>query len=89
VPTAKPSTGRAVTDPRGPLAARRRPPEVRPCAVVRSSSLPCSARSPSPPLGNAPYTIEGDPVAEHLSFRYRSAYAFDGEVCDDVRAGCP
>jgi dienelactone hydrolase len=42
-----------------------------------------------PPLGNVPHTIEGDPVAEHLSFRYRSAYAFDGEVCDDVRAGCP
>jgi dienelactone hydrolase len=41
-----------------------------------------------PPLGNVPHLLEGDPVADHLSYHYRSAYAFDGQRCDDLRAGC-
>jgi pimeloyl-ACP methyl ester carboxylesterase len=41
------------------------------------------------PLGNVPHTLEGDEVAAHLSYKYRSAYAFDRQVCDDIRAGCP
>ena len=40
------------------------------------------------PAGNEPHTIEGERVADHLSYAFRSAYAFDGEVCEDVRAGC-
>jgi dienelactone hydrolase len=40
------------------------------------------------PEGNTPVTIGGDEVADHLSSRYRSAYALDGRVCEDVRAGC-
>jgi dienelactone hydrolase len=41
-----------------------------------------------PPLGNVPHTIGGDHVTDHLSFYYRSSYAFDGRRCDDVYAGC-
>jgi dienelactone hydrolase len=41
-----------------------------------------------PLAGNVPHTIEGEDVAEHLSFYYRSSYAFDGLDCDDLRAGC-
>ena len=37
---------------------------------------------------NVPYTLEGDPVADHLSFYFRSSYAFDGHRCADMRAGC-
>lgn len=37
---------------------------------------------------NVPHTIAGDGVADHLSFYYRSSYAFDGYRCDDLRAGC-
>jgi dienelactone hydrolase len=40
------------------------------------------------PHGNTPVTIGGDEVAAHLSFHRRSAYAVDGRVCEDVRAGC-
>jgi dienelactone hydrolase len=40
------------------------------------------------PEGNTPVTIEGDAVADHLSYKYRSAYAIDGAVCEDLRAGC-
>jgi dienelactone hydrolase len=42
-----------------------------------------------PLLGNVPHLLEGDAVADHLSYKYRSAYAFDGRVCEDLRAGCP
>jgi dienelactone hydrolase len=40
---------------------------------------------------NVPPRIGGRPVADRLSFHFRSAYAFDhGKVrCDDMRAGCP
>jgi pimeloyl-ACP methyl ester carboxylesterase len=38
--------------------------------------------------GNVPYEIEGMPVADRLSFYFRSAYAFDGVDCEDMRAGC-
>ena len=37
---------------------------------------------------NVPHTIAGEEVAEHLSFYYRSSYAFDGHRCDDIRGGC-
>ena len=37
---------------------------------------------------NVPYRIEGDAVGDHLSFYYRSSYAFDGQRCDDLYAGC-
>ena len=40
-------------------------------------------------LQNVPHTIEGESVADHLSIYHRSAYAFDGHRCDDMRAGCP
>jgi dienelactone hydrolase len=46
------------------------------------------AGSWDPVEGNVPVTIEGDAVADHLSYKYRSAYAVDGQVCEDVRAGC-
>ncbi len=39
-------------------------------------------------LQNVPHTIEGESVADHLSIYHRSAYAFDGHRCDDMRAGC-
>jgi hypothetical protein len=35
-----------------------------------------------------PHTIAGDRVVDALSYAYRSAYAFDGQVCEDLRAGC-
>ena len=41
-----------------------------------------------PGVGNVPYRIAGIPVAERLSFYLRSAYAFDGLECRDMRAGC-
>lgn len=37
---------------------------------------------------NVPHTIAGDAVADHLSFYYRSSYAFDGYDCGDMRLGC-
>ena len=37
---------------------------------------------------NVPYLIAGDVVAEHLSFYFRSFYAFDGLACADMRNGC-
>jgi dienelactone hydrolase len=37
---------------------------------------------------NVPHTISGDTVAGHLSIYHRSAYAFDGHRCDDMRTGC-
>lgn len=38
-----------------------------------------------PARGNVPHTIAGDRVADHLSFYYDSAYAFDGLSCLDMR----
>jgi dienelactone hydrolase len=40
---------------------------------------------------NHPARIGGQPVADRLSFHFRSAYYFDhgGLRCEDVRAGCP
>jgi hypothetical protein len=40
---------------------------------------------------NVPARIGGQPVADRLSFHFRSAYWLDhGRVrCDDIRAGCP
>lgn len=37
---------------------------------------------------NVPHEIAGDAVAGHLSFYFRSAYAFDGYGCADMREGC-
>lgn len=37
---------------------------------------------------NVPHTIAGETVADHLSIYHRSAYAFDGRTCQDMRAGC-
>lgn len=37
---------------------------------------------------NVPHTIEGDPVAEHLSIYYRSSYAIGHADCADMKAGC-
>jgi dienelactone hydrolase len=37
---------------------------------------------------NVPYAIDGESVAEHLSFYFRSFYAFDGLGCADMRLGC-
>jgi dienelactone hydrolase len=39
---------------------------------------------------NVPYRIGGQPVANRLSFHFRSAYFLDGgrARCDDIRAGC-
>lgn len=37
---------------------------------------------------NVPHTIAGEHVSDHLSIYHRSAYAFDGHRCDDMRAGC-
>lgn len=39
-------------------------------------------------LSNVPHTIAGDAVADHLSIYHRSAHAFDGHRCDDLRRGC-
>jgi dienelactone hydrolase len=40
---------------------------------------------------NVPYRIGGQPVADRLSFHFRSGYFLDGGRvrCDDIRAGCP
>ena len=37
---------------------------------------------------NVPHTIQGEPLAEHLSRYLRSAYAFDDHQCLDLLAGC-
>jgi hypothetical protein len=37
---------------------------------------------------NVPNRIANEAVADHLSIYYRSAYAFDGDTCADMRAGC-
>jgi dienelactone hydrolase len=39
---------------------------------------------------NVPYRIGGQPVANRLSFHFRSAYFLDGgrARCEDIRAGC-
>jgi dienelactone hydrolase len=39
---------------------------------------------------NVPYRIGGQPVANRLSFHFRSAYFLDGGTarCEDIRAGC-
>jgi pimeloyl-ACP methyl ester carboxylesterase len=37
---------------------------------------------------NVPWKIAGQKVADHLSFYYRSAYAFGANNCEDMRAGC-
>jgi dienelactone hydrolase len=37
---------------------------------------------------NVPYLIGGAAVADHLSFYFRSFYAFDGLSCQDIRIGC-
>jgi dienelactone hydrolase len=53
-----------------------------------------AAASPTnPEAGNVPYLIEGLPVADRLSFYYRSAYSLTAPggarvACDDMRAGC-
>lgn len=41
-----------------------------------------------PVLGNVPYTIEGESVADHLSDFYRSQYDLGPEECLDMRSGC-
>jgi hypothetical protein len=40
---------------------------------------------------NVPVHIAGQPVADRLSFEFRSAYFLDGGRwhCDNIRAGCP
>src|SRR4051812_14082968 len=40
---------------------------------------------------NVPAHIAGQPVADRLSFHWRSAYSLDGGRvrCEDIRAGCP
>jgi dienelactone hydrolase len=38
--------------------------------------------------GNVPHTLEGEAVADQLSFYLRSALAFDGVDCPDLRHGC-
>ena len=40
---------------------------------------------------NVPAHIAGQPVADRLSFHFRSAWFFDGGRlrCEDIRAGCP
>jgi dienelactone hydrolase len=55
---------------------------------------PTQADPTDPYSGNVPYLIEGIPVADAVSFYYRSAYSLreprNGRPvrCDDVRAGC-
>ena len=41
--------------------------------------------------GNLPARIAGQPVADRLSFHFRSAYFLDGgrRRCENMRAGCP
>lgn len=54
---------------------------------------PTQADPTDPYSGNVPYLIEGIPVADAVSFYYRSAYSLHdrgrARVCPDVRAGCP
>ena len=49
------------------------------------------ARWSAETLGNRPEQLNGLPVADRLSFHFRSAYDVAGHawVCEDVRAGCP
>jgi hypothetical protein len=39
--------------------------------------------------GNLPAAIAGRPVADRLSFHFRSAWSLDGARCEDIRTGCP
>jgi dienelactone hydrolase len=38
---------------------------------------------------NVPALIAGQPVADRLSFEFRSKYFLAGDRCNDMRAGCP
>jgi dienelactone hydrolase len=58
-------------------------------------STEAALANPTDPLaGNVPYEIEGIPVANAVSFYYRSAYSLtdptggERRTCSDVRAGC-
>jgi dienelactone hydrolase len=56
---------------------------------------PAEADPTDPYSGNVPYLVEGIPVADAVSFYYRSAYSLRDPkgkrtlVCEDLRAGCP
>ncbi len=55
---------------------------------------PALADPADPYSGNVPYVIDGIPVADAVSFYYRSAYSLrdprtgDHRTCSDVRRGC-
>ena len=84
----------------GRSGAEVRPPELRAQAddararltgEVFDGSADASAIGAgayAPLQGNVPHTIGGEHVADHLSFYFRSSYAFDGLDCADLRAGC-
>jgi dienelactone hydrolase len=87
-------------EPHGRSGAEARPPQVRAQAADARERLTATTFDDSadrsaigtgtwqPPLGNLPHRIGGDHVTDHLSFYYRSSYAFDGRHCDDLYAGC-
>lgn len=56
-------------------------------ASVDASAIGAGTFDPNT-LANVPHTLEGEPVADHLSIYHRSAYAFDGHRCDYLRRGC-
>jgi dienelactone hydrolase len=84
--------GRSGAEARAPeIRAQAEDARVRLTGEVFDDSADASAIGAGtyePLAGNVPHTIEGDEVAEHLSFYFRSSYAFDGLDCDDLRAGC-
>jgi hypothetical protein len=58
------------------------------------SAAKASAHPTDPYAGNVPYTIDGIPVANSVSFYYESEYSLTGPsggrvMCSDLRAGCP
>jgi alpha-beta hydrolase superfamily lysophospholipase len=84
--------GRSGTEVRPPeLRAQAADARARLTGEVFDDSADASAIGAGtyePRTGNVPHTIEGEDVAEHLSFYFRSSYAFDGLDCEDLRGGC-
>ncbi len=85
--------GAATTNPRDDEAAQVASARTRLIAGIFDLSADRSSigqgRWDPATQTNVPYVIGGAAVADHLSFYFRSYYAFGGLSCTDMRLGCP
>lgn len=90
--------GRAARPPRARAAAGEHAAQQRADATRRLTARVFDGSVDGSSIGsgswdpvaqrNLPYLIEGEAVSDHLSFLYRSSYAFAGSSCHDWRGGC-